>query len=62
MAGRLTAGFGLATAYDCDLPERPGARLAASEDGAVALGFRPFPIRTPRPRPTMPPRSQGETR
>ncbi|GAA1732649.1 hypothetical protein GCM10009680_86430 [Streptomyces yatensis] len=60
-AARLTAGFGLAAAYDCDLLEQPGTRLAASEDGAVVLAFRPFQIRTLRLRPTMRP-SQGEVR
>ncbi|MBU3865858.1 alpha-mannosidase [Streptomyces sp. 4503] len=60
-AARLTAGFELAAAYDCDLLEQPGAQVAVSEDGAVALTFRPFQIRTLRLRPTMPP-SQGETR
>ncbi|WP_411093383.1 alpha-mannosidase [Streptomyces sp. 049-1] len=58
---RLTAGFALAAAYDCDLLEQPSIRLAPSEGGAVALNFRPFQIRTLRLRPTVPP-IQGEER
>ncbi|MEU3982318.1 glycoside hydrolase family 38 C-terminal domain-containing protein [Streptomyces sp. NPDC026672] len=60
-AARITAGFELAAAFDCDLLEQPVARLPESGDGAVVLDFRPFQIRTLRLRPTMPP-DQGEAR
>ncbi|MFI6345996.1 alpha-mannosidase [Streptomyces sp. NPDC050560] len=44
---RLTAGFPLAAAHDCDLLEAPGAELPV-DGGAVRLALRPFQIRTLR--------------
>ncbi|GGJ90315.1 alpha-mannosidase [Streptomyces camponoticapitis] len=61
VSARLSAGFPLATAHDCDLLERPYREPArpdqevarvAGED-SVDLGFRPFQIRTLRLRPAV---------
>ncbi|MFJ6567503.1 alpha-mannosidase [Streptomyces sp. NPDC091292] len=51
---RLSAGFPLAAAHECDLLEQPIQESAlASDDGTVALRFRPFQIRTLRLRPAV---------
>ncbi|MFJ4915300.1 alpha-mannosidase [Streptomyces sp. NPDC088726] len=52
VGSRLSAGFPLAGAQDCDLLEQPERELAP-EDGAVGLAFRPFQIRTVRLRPAV---------
>ncbi|MFF2847904.1 alpha-mannosidase [Streptomyces sp. NPDC058001] len=52
VSARLSAGFPLAAAHDCDLLEQPGHESAHTcADGAVDLRFRPFQIRTLRLRP-----------
>ncbi|MFJ5260126.1 alpha-mannosidase [Streptomyces sp. NPDC088387] len=52
VGARLTAGFPLAAAFDCDLLEQPEQELTpASGEPAVDLGLRPFQIRTLRLRP-----------
>lgn len=52
VAARLSAGFPLAAAFDCDLLEEPGQGSGrSSADGSVDLRFRPFQIRTLRLRP-----------
>ncbi|MFJ4900877.1 alpha-mannosidase [Streptomyces sp. NPDC088727] len=50
VGARLSAGFTLAGAQDCDLLEQPERELEP-EDGVVGLAFRPFQIRTLRLRP-----------
>ncbi|MFD3564768.1 alpha-mannosidase [Streptomyces sp. NPDC058686] len=47
---RLTAGFPLAGAQDCDLLEQPERELTP-DDRSIELTFRPFQIRTLRLRP-----------
>ncbi|MFF4755686.1 alpha-mannosidase [Streptomyces sp. NPDC002514] len=52
VSARLTTGFPLAAALDCDLLEQPERELGRTADGAsVDLAFRPFQIRTLRLRP-----------
>ncbi|MFC9607095.1 alpha-mannosidase [Streptomyces niveus] len=54
VSARLSAGFPLGTAFECDLLERPERELAlAPGEETVDLGFRPFQIRTLRLRPAM---------
>jgi len=49
---RLTAGFPLAAAFDCDLLEQPERELTAVSGGpCVDFRMRPFQIRTLRLRP-----------
>lgn len=50
VSARLSAGFPLAAAHDCDLLEQP-EREAVHASGEVDLRFRPFQIRTLRLRP-----------
>jgi alpha-mannosidase len=51
VSARLTAGFPLAGAFDCDLLEQPERELAPASGSLVRLRFRPFQIRTLRLRP-----------
>jgi alpha-mannosidase len=49
---RLTTGFPLTAAFDCDLLEQPERELApVPEGGGIDLRLRPFQIRTLRLRP-----------
>ncbi|MFD3520163.1 alpha-mannosidase [Streptomyces sp. NPDC058653] len=51
---RVTAGFPLAAAHDCDLLEEPESELPRAPGGeSLELGFRPFQIRTLRLRPAV---------
>ncbi|MFG2594892.1 glycoside hydrolase family 38 C-terminal domain-containing protein [Streptomyces sp. NPDC048462] len=50
VGARLSAGFPLAGAQDCDLLERPTRELTP-DGGSVELRLRPFQIRTVRLRP-----------
>ncbi|MFJ2198737.1 alpha-mannosidase [Streptomyces violaceusniger] len=54
VAARLSPGFPITTALDCDLLEQPNGKLPSSDSDPLDLHFRPFQVRTLRLRPTMP--------